>query len=308
MSQPSFLLCLNGSIQSQRAAQLAFEMANKSNAQITAQHVVDTSTTWDFLRNDEPGFIGSGVYVETFELLKKAQWGIACKLLEKYEAVVETKNIVSTSVIDEGAPVEQICKRANEHDLVIVGHRHYLNNVNPKERWHYVHYTIAEGLANQCPKPLLVVQDIGPELWQDLKILVSLDHLNITFIRACLRTAFFFGLKPQIICLMNGYHEESAKELIKNLHQTHPDLAEVDITTRTVSSDIDFDFTQMSKSLIIVPTRKVQDKSYSILGTEASELVAKLPIGSILLWPEESIASHTSIENENRNFEKLTAQ
>lgn len=309
MSQPSFLLCLNGSSQSQRAAQLAFEMAIKSNAQITAQHVVDTSTPWDFLRNDEPGFIGSGVFVETFELLKKAQWGIACKLLEKYEAVVETKNIISTSIIDEGPPVEQICKRAIEHDLVIIGHRHYLKNTNPKERWHYVHYTIAEGLANQCPKPLLVVQDFGPELWDDMKILVSLEHLNVTFIRACLRTAFFFGLKPQIICLMNGYHEESAKELINNLHLSHPDLAEVDITTKTCSKDpCDFDFTKMSRSLIIVPTRKVQDKSYSILGTEASELVAKLPIASILLWPEESIESHTSFEKENRKFEKLTAQ
>ena len=333
MSKPSFLLCLNGSSQSQRAANLAFEMARKSNAQLTAHHVVDTSTTWDFLRNDEPGFIGSGVYVETFELLKNAQWGIACKLLEKYEAVAETQDIVSTSFIDEGAPVEQICKRAKDHDLVIVGHRHFMKNANPKERWHYVHYTIAEGLANQCPKPLLIVQDFGPDLWDDMKILVSLEHLNVTFIRACLRTAFFFGLSPQIICLMNGYHEESAKDLIENLHKTHPDLAEIDITTKTVRSkdavnqdkielwssnpvNIEFDFSQMKKSLVIVPTRKVQDRSYSILGSEASELVSKLPIASILLWPEESIASHTTCEKkceceskcENKKFEKLTAQ
>lgn len=308
MSKPSFLLCLNGSSQSQCAAQLAFEMARKSDAQISAHHVVDTSTTWDFLRNDEPGFIGSGVYVETFELLRNALWGIACKLLEKYEAVAETKNIVSTSLIDEGAPVELICKRAKDHDLVIVGHRHYLKNANPKERWHYVHYTIAEGLANQCPKPLLIVQDFGPELWDDMKILVSLEHLNVSFIRACLRTALFFGLKPQIICLMSGYHEEAANDVIKNMHQTHPDLAEVDITTRSTADSVEFDYSKMNKSLLVVPTRKIQDKSYSILGSEASELVAKLPIGSILLWPEESISSHNASANEIEKYEKQTAK
>ncbi len=322
MNKPSFLLCLNGSRQSQLAAELAFEMAKKSNACITAQHVVDTSTSWDLLRNDEPGFVGSGMYVETFELLKNALWGIACKLIEKYDAVAESRSVDSTSVIDEGGPVEQICKRAKDHDLVIAGHQFASMRNMVQQPFHHVKYTVAEGLANKCPKPLLIVQKSGLSQWRDIKILVSLEHLNVSFIRACLRTSVFFGVTPKIICLMSGYHEEKAQALIKDMHKSHPDLANVEIETKVVRKanevdqehielwsqepiELELDLAQFEKSLLILPTREVSGKRVSILGVDANEIVAQLAIPAILLWPEESICSQNV---EERDFEKLTAK
>ncbi len=321
MNKPSFLLGLNGTKQSQLAAELAFDLACKAEAQLTAQHVVDTTTTWDFLRNEEPGFVGSGLYVETFEMLKKAQFEIATKLIDKYESVAKGKKIDSITVIDEGAPVEEICRRAQDHDLVIVGHQYSTTKHSMKNRWHHVSYAVAEGLANHCPKPLLIVQKAGPSFWQDMQILVSLEHMNISFIRACLRTALFFGVTPKIICLMSGYHEEKADTLIENLRQTHSDLKEIEIHTKVVhkanevdqthlelwsqdQAELEFDFEQFQKSLLLVPTREVGEKRISILGIEANELVAQLSIPALLLWPEECIGSHTV---EDRDFEKLTA-
>jgi len=321
MNKTSFLLCLNGTKQSQIAAEMAFELAQKAEAQLTAQHVIDTSTAWDFLRNEEPGFIGSGLYVETFEMLKKAQREIANKLMEKYESVIENKKIDSITVIDEGAPVEEICRRAQDHDLVIVGHHYSAAKFSVQNRWHHATSAVAEGLANQCPKPLLIIQKPESAFWQDMQILVSLEHMNVSFIRACLRTALFFGVTPKIICLMSGFHEEKADELVKNLRNTHSDLLEIDIQTKVVRkanqvdqlhidlwsqepAELEFDYTQFQKSLLLVPTREIGGKRISILGVEANEMVAQLSIPAILLWPEESIRSHAT---PDRDFEKLTA-
>jgi len=323
MNKPSFLLCLDGSNQSQMAAELAFDMANKADAQITAQHVVDTITTWHLLRNEEPGFIGSGLYVESFEILKKALLGIAYKLMEKYDSVAESRKIDSISVIDEGDPVDQICRRSLKHDLVVVGHRSHSKANSGQTRLHNLRYNIAEGLADKCSKPLLIVQKPELPFWQDMKILVSLDHMNISFIRACLRTAVFFDITPTLICLMSGYHEEKTKDLLKNLHETHPDLSEIKIETKVVRkatdtdqshieiwteepTKIEFDLSQFKKSLLIVPTRFIGGKRISILGVEAHEIVAQLSIESILLWPEENLMARTDEDAEKIQVEQLT--
>ncbi|HMO19937.1 MAG TPA: hypothetical protein PKC98_03100, partial [Candidatus Melainabacteria bacterium] len=62
MSQFSILYGLSGSEASKQAAELAWKVAELSCGRVDAHHVIDSRAVWELLRNDKPGFIGSGPY------------------------------------------------------------------------------------------------------------------------------------------------------------------------------------------------------------------------------------------------------
>lgn len=305
MQKTSFLLALSGTKQSLYAAEAAWALCQKSRAHLTAQHVADTWTAWELLRNDEPGLVGSGLYVNAFETLRNCQREIGKKLLEKYDSMANSKGIESDSVVDEGNPVDEICRRAHDHDLVIVGHRPYRNPEESKDEWHAIKCAVAEGLANKCTKPLLIVQDKVPGIWKSMRIVLSCDHINTAYVRACLRTALFLGVEPTITCLMTGENEESVSALRKDLHASHPDLAHVPIEAVKIEGMTAHDKLALMRgaiedhplavdkdtfdTLVVLPTRHVEDGRRSVLDVGAEVFVRQLSAKALLLWPEEAV-------------------
>lgn len=304
MKTPSFLVGLSGTKQSMYAAELAWTLAAKTNARVTALHVIDTHTPWNMLRVDEPGFIGSGLYITAFEKLKESQRTIANHLTEKYDAVAESQRVTTDSLVVEGNPVQEICREAVKHDLVIVGHSPSREGL-VRDRWHWVNYTVAEGLAHDCQKPLLVVQHQAEQLWRQVRILLSVDHVNLAYIRASLAAAQYFQAEPVISCLMTGTHEEPVFAFAKDFIKSLPELADLTIETQLVTGvAVDSKLSlwegashqagltlagDLSDSLVIMPTRQIGSKRISILGLSADEFVRQLSLPAVLLWPEESI-------------------
>jgi len=304
MNKMSILLALSGSEQSYEAAQLAWKLATAADATVTAQHVVETKSAWSLLGNDKPGLVGSGLYIAAYETLCGSLKDIATKLAEKYEHMDGADRLRSTCIVDEGDPVHEICSRAKEHDLVVVGHAPTVTKVAGFKK--FCKASVAEGLSNYCSKPLLVVQK-RPEPWKSLKILVSIEHLNLEYILSCLCSAQRLNLKPQLVCLATGVHEEKPQNIIRDLRKAHKELADVEIEVALFGDfaaqegsslwshqPIRVELDAYSDSLVVVPTREIGGKRITIFGSSPEMFIEYLTLPTILFFPEEVPAQKTN--------------
>ena len=314
MHKMSILLALSGSEQSYQAAELAWRLAKQADANLVAQHVVDTRTAWALLGNSRPGFIGSGLYVAAYESLCNSLRELAKKLADKYESMASAVKIKSDCLIDEGNPVHEICQRAKDHDLVITGHEPSETKAIDRERGQYVRLSIAEGLANQCPRPLLIVQGEW-QPWKTLKILVSVDHLNIEYIRACMQTASLLGLQSELVCLATGVREESPKNLIRDLREAHKELAKMAIEVALFGDfeiedgaslwshkPVRVELDAYSDNLVVIPTREIGGKRITIFGSSPEMFIQHLTLPNILLFPEENIEHRSESSDQAKKL------
>ncbi len=316
MQKKSILLALSGSEQSHQAAQVAWDLAKKTDSKLLAQHVIDTKSAWAFLGFEKPGLIGSGMYISAYEALCNSLRELGKKLAEKYDSMSESQGLGSVCVVDEGHPLDQICLRAKDADLVITGHRptkvtegdgEACGDYAPKQ-------SLAEDLANKCPKPLLMVQG-QCKPWTHLKILVSIEHLNFQFVSECLRQAEILGLCPKLICLSSGAHEEPAVELITNLRAAHPKFANLTIEIVGVGGGIDLqrplwseqtihvELAASEEDLFVVSTEQIAGKRITVFGTTTSEFIQALNLPNVLFYPEENLKNLEKNSDEKSEFD-----
>ncbi len=304
MHSASILLGLTGSEQSQFAAEVAWAIANRANGRVTADHVVDTRMAWEMLRNDRPGFIGSGLSIDAFELFSHSLNAIGESLVAKFAAVAEGQNVPTTTILEQGSPVRRLSERAREHDLVVIGHQPRDSHSKEEDHCNFIRYAVAEGLAHECPRPLLIVQSKVYK-WSSLTILVSVDHLNFPFIKACISMAKLLELEPKLVALSSGVREESPKRLIEDLRKAHPELDEIGLSVENFQgmalenrkvqlqpAELDFDWLPEPETLMVIPTRKSGHERITVFDTTPDAFVRYLGLPSIMMWPEE----HTSFE------------
>ncbi len=303
MSQPSILLSLDGSIYSRYAANLCWHIANATGAMVTAQHVIDDSSTHEFIVHEPAGFISQAQYFAAYELVKKEQHELANKLKHAYVTEATKHGIKTEFVIDHGDPALAISERALCHDLVVIGHRPYKSKDGNTHRRQFGRMSGAEALAHECATPLLIVQDDAP-LMPEMTILLSLEHLNERYIDNCLELAKMLGQKPTILCLSSGGHEEPPAHLVKDLREANPHIKDTPIEVisladvSTVNGEVipghcalRADASTMSSTLPVMPTRLVGHNRVTILDGSPSLFVRYLALSSILLLPEEHLTN-----------------
>lgn len=298
MSQFSILYGLSGSEASKQAAEVAWRIAGNCGGKVDAQHVIDSRAIWELLRNDKPGFIGSGPYVAAYDEMSKHLRSIADKLSVKYRALTEEQSIAGETFIEEGNPIELVSKRAKSYDLVVVGQQPRAP-LGTEDRKHYVRFAVAEGLAHECPTALLVVQD-QVETWTSLTILVSVDHLNYQFMETCLDFACLLGVSPKVVALDSGMVDVSGESFADDMRKAIPDLADVPVEIHEVSGmsveksaglwhreEISLDWTPDSDTLLVIPTRRSGNTRLTVFDTAPDIFVRNLTLSSIMMWPEE---------------------
>jgi len=299
MHRLSVLLGLTGSDKSQYAAEVAWLLGKRVNGRVVASHVVDTRMAWELLRNDRPGYLGSGVYIEAFEELSQSLTRIGQALAEKFEAVAAGQSVPTQTIVEQGSPVQRLSERAKDHDIVIIGHQPRDPRSKEQEHCNFIRYAVAEGLVHECPRPLLVVQDKIYN-WSDVSILVSVDHLNFDFMRAGIQFADGIGLTPNLVILASGVHEEKPLEILQDLRKAHPELNGIDVSIRTLrglsvdrnmdalsSVEIELDWTPPPETLLLLPTRKTGGSRITIFDTSPDAFVRNLALPAIMMWPEE---------------------
>jgi len=299
MHKLSILLGLTGSEKSKYAAEVAWSIAKRAKGRVVASHVVDTRMAWELIRNDRSGFIGSGVYVEAYENFCKSLRSIGSALSTKFQTIAEGQEVPTTVLVEEGSPVRRLSDRAAEHDLVVIGHQPRNPRSKEEEHCNFIRYAVAEGLAHECPRPLLVVQD-KVYSWSDMSILVSVDHLNFSFVHACVEMAKILGLKPNLVALASGTREESPIAILQDLRKAHPELADIDIFVQMLrgitlqehkpfiqTGEVELDWRPEPNTLLVIPTRKTGGHRITVFDTSPDSFVKCLALPSIMLWPEE---------------------
>ncbi|MBY0357299.1 MAG: universal stress protein [Candidatus Obscuribacterales bacterium] len=296
MAKKSLLLALSGSQQSLQAAQLCWKLAELTNSRVTAQHVIDTFAISQLLGHELPGFIGTAPYLEIRADLFEKMKAVGQELVKVYDERAAFHSFESSSVIDSGDPVQEICRRAKEHDLVVIGHQTIDNDHLSNVRHQFIRNSVAAGLAHECPRPLLIVRELAG-LCKKVKLVMSAEHINQLLIDDCIQTANLLGAKVEIICLAADNHEEPAKMLIKDLQKSNPLLNNVKIRVHNLCNathikealawDKDGEHAVNNRELLVIPTRQIVGKRITVFGSSPSDFIKHAGFSTILLWPEE---------------------
>jgi nucleotide-binding universal stress UspA family protein len=130
-----------------------------SGIRLDALHVINSSGIWEFLGHELPGLIGSGPYMESREVIRESLLSIGDSLVSSYKARAGERGIEGGCTVEEGNPIQVICKNAEAYDLVVVGNRMSGLSRQEQDRRIFPRLSIAEQLSCYCPKPLLVIQD-----------------------------------------------------------------------------------------------------------------------------------------------------
>lgn len=318
MKGRSLLLALSGSQQSRFAAEVCWRLAERLGTRITSQHVVDSHSAWQFIGHEHPGFLDSSRYLSEYQTLCKTLFCLGEELSAAYEAEAKRLQVEGISVVDEGNPITEVCRRAAEHTMVVIGHRPgTIARENPRSQ--FMRLSIAESLAHDCPRPLLIVQGKCPE-WKNLAIMISIDHINEVFINSCLDTAELLDLQPALVCLAGGPNEEKPASFVQDIRKANPRLAKVPIAVSPLSDNLfasavdswdtaDSDITpeDWDKTLIVIPTRQIGGQRLTVVDSSPSLFVRYLTLPSILMWPEEFHLSLTDSTQTSAHKQSISA-
>ena len=302
MKGRSILLALNGSQQSWFASELCWSLAKQLGVEIQAQHVVDSHSAWSFIGHDKQAFLETDKYLSAYQRLCLSLFDLGEELATAYNAAASTHGQFPPCVVDEGNPIVEICRRAVEHDLVVIGHRPTALSGDLNPRSQFLRLSVAEALSHDCPRPLLVVQEQA-RAWKNITITISTEHINERFINSCLDLANALQLTSTLLCLA-GAPNVNQTEFIQTLRRANSRLEAVPITfIQDISEDendeiLKWGFSEDDKTsitaghtLMVVPTREISGQRTTVLGGAASSFVRYLTLPSMLLWPEEYVFS-----------------
>jgi len=290
MKPGSILLPINGSPESLFTAEFVWSLASKNHSKVTAQHTIDIFGTLQFLGQEKAGLIGSGPYVAAYQGICESLRAIGRKLEDSYMARAGSHNVESIFNCVEGDPVEEVCKLAPDHDLLVVGYRKRSTVDYPACQG--IKLSRAERLAHMSPIPILFVQKPIPAI-TEFAIFVSMDHMNVNWLKNCMHSALAVGAKYSVTILASGVHEEPAASFVRDLIEADDEIdAEcIKIVPLNESGALQ-NFGQLKDGvdhgrIIVLPTIDSGEHRITSTGECPTALLRRVPFETILLWPEE---------------------
>jgi nucleotide-binding universal stress UspA family protein len=157
----SLIVAVDGSPSSKAAAQVAFALGRRFNAQVEGLGVIDSA----WIRRPQPVPAGALAYKRDLEAkeLRSETARIEAALLEFWEQAREAKVRPFAARQVEGEPLRLIAAEATTHDMVVVGH-HSLVHVEGEL---YDLPVCIERIVRDEPRPVLVVPNGWSRSGQD---------------------------------------------------------------------------------------------------------------------------------------------
>jgi nucleotide-binding universal stress UspA family protein len=147
----SILVGIDGSEHARTALRYAMWLARHLDATVTGLHVVDIVSIEGSFFHDISGSLGFEPYLDFTSKMREALHERGVALLDEFRATCAQENVRCDTALQIGIVPSEICERAREADLVVIGHR----GVNQKFSTGLLGGA-AESVTRQCPKPLLV--------------------------------------------------------------------------------------------------------------------------------------------------------
>ncbi len=169
MTFNNILVALDGSKNSQVAAEYGFLLATKLSAELTGQHVVDPRLVDLFLEPEFGEELGMSDSVETSEKVFNALRRIGKVILDRFYKEARLRGIEVNQRLAEGFIIEEVLKQAKQSDLLIVGHRTESEKRLPTN---LILGSVAERAVICAPVPVLIAMQPVDQVKQ---ILVAYD-------------------------------------------------------------------------------------------------------------------------------------
>lgn len=149
----SILVALDGSECSQVAANSAIWLAEKLGAKLSGQHVVDPRMADFFIAPEFAEELGFRQSIETSEKVHRALKRIGKVILDLFSKEATARGIKTDTFLDVGYTVEEIVKRSDQYDLVVLGHRGRLQKKSPGD---LMTGSVAERVTVNADQPVLI--------------------------------------------------------------------------------------------------------------------------------------------------------
>jgi nucleotide-binding universal stress UspA family protein len=146
----NILVSLDGSEHSETALSYGLWLAEKFDATLLGQHVIDTVSLESFF-HDISGSLGFEPYLDFSTRMRDVLETRGEAVLEAFRGRCQEKGIRFESFLDMGIIPNEICERAKVADLVMIGHK----GVNEKFSTGLLGRT-AESVTRKSPRPVFV--------------------------------------------------------------------------------------------------------------------------------------------------------
>jgi nucleotide-binding universal stress UspA family protein len=142
---------VDGSEHSRSALRYAIWLSRNLGATLTGLHVVDIVSIEGSFFHDISGSLGFEPYLDFTSKMREALQERGASLLEEFTSTCKTEGVQSETALQIGIVPSEICERAREADLVVLGNR----GVNQRFTTGLLG-GVTESVTRQCPKPVLV--------------------------------------------------------------------------------------------------------------------------------------------------------
>lgn len=146
------LVAVDGSAYSQLASEYAFSLARESGVTVDGQHVLDPRMVNLFVAREFAEELGFSQSVETTDKVFNALKRISTVILDLFKKEAKKHGFDAQTFLDIGYLVEEINKRANDYDLIVMGH----SSGDIKAACDSITGSVAERVACEADKPVLI--------------------------------------------------------------------------------------------------------------------------------------------------------
>ncbi|MBY0357507.1 MAG: universal stress protein [Candidatus Obscuribacterales bacterium] len=301
MSLQSLLVELDGSTQSRYAAETAWAIAKANNLSVNAQHVVDSLAAWDFLNFDIAGFIGSAPYFIAHQTMLGCLNDIGKNLIKAYSDQAAARDIPGGTFLDEGTTIREICRRAKDHSLVVIGQRNAGVTSAEEDKRRLPRRSVAETLTYYCPRPMLVIQDRAKPFTK-LKLVIADTDIKPALLNSYFAFAESLNLVSEIRLLLvsESFSKDTKREsidsnpdaqrLVQELSRKVPAFSKAQLElhrTKNLNEYLQLDAQEDSDSLLVVPVTEIGGIRRTPFGTAPDTLIRYMSHSAILLWLDE---------------------
>jgi nucleotide-binding universal stress UspA family protein len=266
------LTALDGSKNSQIAAEYAFWLSNKFDSELAGLHVVDPRMVDLFVEPEFGEELGLSVSEDTSEKVILALRKIGKVILKRFEQEAQQRGFEITTKLGEGYIPEEIVEYSKNFDLLVIGHR---GRDDKKLPANLLLGSVAERVVVGAELPVLIAVQPVDQLEE---ILVAYDGSEAS--RGALLMAEHLakgtGAKLRALVVV---HDESAKKaarvLIEEGEKFLREYWERDVFSvkEGAISDTLMDASIKSKSLLVLGAYGYKNPDQNVLGSTTTKII-----------------------------------
>ncbi len=147
----SIIVGVDGSDHSRSALKYATWLASQFDATVTGLHVVDIVSIEGSFFHDISGSLGFEPYLDFTSKMREALQERGTTILDEFTKTCQAEGVRADTALQIGIVPSEICERAREADLVVLGNR----GVNQRFSTGLLG-GVTESVTRQCSKPVLV--------------------------------------------------------------------------------------------------------------------------------------------------------